>query len=144
MNGMILTGPRVYYAMACQGVFPPLFGQISEHYRTPIAALVIQGAWACLLAASGTYEQLFTHVIFTAWIFYGLGVAAALVLRHSQPGLKRPFCVPGYPWIPLFFCFAALGLILNTLIERPTGVLVGLGFIASGIPVYFYAIRRAS
>ncbi len=144
MNGMILTGPRVYYAMAHQGIFPHIFGQINGRCRTPILALIIQGVWAAVLAASGSYEQLFTDVIFTAWIFYGLAVAAILVLRRTEPQLKRSFCVPGYPWLPLLFCVAAMGLILSRFIERPTGALIGVGLVASGVPVYFLCIKASS
>jgi APA family basic amino acid/polyamine antiporter len=144
LNGLILAGPRVYYAMARDGVFPRLLGQVSDRYRTPMVALIAQGLWAATLAASGSYEQLFTDVIFTAWIFYGLSVAAVLVLRHTQPHLKRPFSVPGYPWLSLLFCAAATGLILTTLIERPRGASIGIGLIASGIPVYFFCSKTAS
>ena len=122
MNGMILTGPRVYYARARQGVFPRVFGHANvanDRHRTPIAALMVQGVWAGVLAASDSYEQLFIDVIFTAWIFYGPAAGAVLVLRHTAPELKRPFCVLGYPWLSVLFCVAAMGLILSTLIERP-------------------------
>jgi len=99
MNGMILTGPCVYYAMARDGAFPRAFGRISDQYQTPMLALIVQGAWAAVLAACGTYQQIFTDVIFTAWIFYGLAVAGVLVLRRNQPGLERPFRVPRYAWV---------------------------------------------
>jgi basic amino acid/polyamine antiporter, APA family len=138
MNGLILTGPRVYYAMAHDGVFPPAFGRISDRYRTPMLALIVQGAWAAVLSASGSYQQLFTDVIFTAWIFYGLAVAAVLVLRHTQPQLDRPFCVPGYPWVPLLFCAGAVGLVLSTVIRQPMEALIGVGLIGVGMPVYFF------
>ena len=138
MNGLILTGPRVYYAMAHDGAFPPAFGRISDRYRTPMLALIVQGVWAAGLSASGSYQQLFTDVIFTAWIFYGLAVAAVLVLRRTQPKLERPFCVPGYPWVPLLFCAGAVGLVLNTLIKQPGEALTGIGLIGVGIPVYFF------
>jgi APA family basic amino acid/polyamine antiporter len=137
MNGLILTGPRVYYALARERVFPAVFGQLSDRYRTPVVALIVQGVWAALLAASGSYEQLFTDVIFTAWIFYGLGAAAVLVLRRTQPHTERPFCVPGYPWPSLLFCAAAVGVIVSTLIARPAGASIGIGLVACGIPVYF-------
>ena len=119
MNGLILTGPRVYYAMARDGAFPRVFGRISERYRTPMLALIVQGVWAAVLSVSGSYQQIFTDVIFTAWIFYGLAVAAVLVLRRTQPKLDRPFRVPGYPLVPLLFCAASIGLVLNTFIEGP-------------------------
>ena len=138
MNGLILTGPRVYYAMAHEGVFPTAFGRISDRYRTPMLALIVQGVWAAALSGSGSYQQLFTDVIFTAWIFYGLAVAAVLVLRHTQPQLERPFCVPGYPWVPLLFCAGAVGLVLNTIIKQPMEALIGVGLIGVGIPVYFF------
>ncbi|MHB8485577.1 MAG: APC family permease [Candidatus Acidiferrales bacterium] len=144
MNGLILTGPRVYYAMARDNAFPRVFGQVSNRYRTPMLALMVQGVWSAVLAASGSYQQLFTDVIFTAWIFYGLAVAAVLVLRRTQPQLERLFCVPGYPWIPLLFCAAAIGLVLSTIIERPGGALIGIGLIAGGIPVYFFFIRSST
>ena len=138
MNGLVLTGPRVYYAMARDNVFPQLFGQVSDRYRTPMAALIVQGVWAAALAASGSYERLFTNVIFTAWIFYGLSVAAVVILRQTKPGLERPFTVPGYPWLSLLFCAAASGLVLTTMIGRPRSGLIGIGLVASGIPVYFF------
>ena len=81
--------------MARQGVFPRVFGHTNDRHCTPIAALMVQGVWAGVLAASGSYERLFTDVIFTAWIFYGLAVGAVLVLRHTEPELKRPFLCPG-------------------------------------------------
>jgi amino acid transporter len=145
LNGLILSGPRVYYAMARDAIFPQAFGQVSDRYRTPMLALIVQGIWAAVLAVSGSYQQLFTNVIFTAWIFYGLAVAAVLVLRRRQPQLARAFRVPGYPWVCLLFCAAALGLVLSAFRERPAGALVGIGLVACGIPVYFaiYARRPA-
>ncbi|MGB6678449.1 MAG: amino acid permease [Terriglobales bacterium] len=144
MNGLILSGPRVSFAMAREGIFPAVFGRLSARYRTPTAALVVQGVWAATLAASGSYQQLFTDVIFTAWIFYGLAVAGVLVLRRSQPHTTRSFSVPGYPWLSLLFCVAAAGVIIGTLIARPIGVLIGIGLVGTGIPVYLFCIRMQS
>jgi APA family basic amino acid/polyamine antiporter len=141
MNGMILTGPRVYYALACDKLFPTMFGRVNERYRTPMVALLVQGVWASVLAASGSYEQLFTDVIFTAWIFYGMAVAAVLVLRYERPEVLRPFRVPGYPWVPLAFSIAAAGLVASTVVERPTGALLGIGVVAVGAPVYLFRKR---
>jgi len=146
LNDMILTDPRVYYAMACEGVFPRAFGRLSNRHNTPIVALAVQGVWAATLAALGSYQQLFTDVIFTAWTFYGLAVAAFLVLRRTQPQLERLFSVPGYPWLSLLFCATAAGVIFSTMVERPGGASVGLGLLAIGVPVYFLgkASRQAS
>jgi APA family basic amino acid/polyamine antiporter len=141
MNGLVLSGPRVSFAMAREGIFPAIFGRLSHRYRTPVVALAVQGVWSAMLAASGSYPQLFTDVIFTAWIFYGLAVAGVLVLRHSQPQLARPFSVPGYPWLSLLFCVAAAGLIISTVMARPMGAAIGLVLVATGIPVYFFAIK---
>ena len=137
MNGLLLTGPRVYYAMARDGAFPRIFGQINDRYRTPMLALIVQGVWASVLAVSGSYQQIFTGVIFTAWIFYGLAVAGVLLLRRTQPQLKRPFRVPGYPWTPLLFCAAAIGLVINTVFEQPERAFIGIGLVVAGIPIYF-------
>lgn len=101
MNGMILTGPRVYYAMARDGIFFRRLGQISPRFRTPIPAILTQGVWASLLTLAGNFQQLFTYVIFNAWIFYALTVASLIVLRIRKPDLERSFRVPAYPWLPL-------------------------------------------
>ena len=96
-NGMILTGPRVYYAMVREGLFFRAFGTVSARFRAPVFAIVIQGVWAACLTLLGTFQELFTYVIFTAWIFYGLAVAGVIVLRMRRPELERPFREPGYP-----------------------------------------------
>lgn len=141
MNGLVLTGPRAYFAMARDGEFPQIFGRISDRYRTPMIALLVQGAWATVLALSGSYQQLFTDVIFTAWIFYGLAVAAVIVLRVKRPHLERRFRVPGYPWVSVLFCLAVLGLVASTIAERPGGAAIGIALLASGVPVYFLSIK---
>jgi APA family basic amino acid/polyamine antiporter len=142
MNGLILTGPRVYYAMARDGIFPGFFGRLSDRFRTPVIAQVVQGIWASVLAVSGSYQQIFTDVIFTAWVFYGLAVGAVLVLRRTQPHLDRGFRVPGYPWIPLLFCAAVVGLIVSTFIGSPWNASVGMALVVIGIPVYWFSAKR--
>ena len=144
LNGLILSGPRVYYAMAREGLFPRSFGEVSERYGTPTFALLVQGLWTAALAVSGSYQQLFTNVVFTAWIFYGLAVAAVPLLRRRQPQIERPFRVPGYPWASLLFCAAALGLVVSTFVQQPAGALTGIGLIVCGVPVYVVARRRAA
>jgi APA family basic amino acid/polyamine antiporter len=135
-NGMILTGPRVYYAMAREGLFFPGFGILSSRYRAPVLAIVIQGLWAGCLTLLGTFQELFTYVIFTAWIFYGLAVAAVIVMRIRRPELARPFLAPGYPWLPVLFVLAALGITLSAVISSPRHALYGIGLILSGLPIY--------
>jgi len=143
MNGMVLTGPRVYYAMAQDGVFFPAFARLSARYRTPTLAIVMQGAWAAGLSLLGTFQQLFTYVIFTAWIFYGAAVAAVVVLRLKQPGLPRPFRVPGFPWLPVIFSVAAVGITVSTIVSDPRHAVLGIALILAGLPVYALFRRQA-
>ncbi len=136
MNGMILTGPRVYYAMARDGIFFRRLGRTSQRFHTPILATLVQGVWASLLTLTGNFQQLFTYVIFTAWIFYGLTVAAVIVLRIRRPDLERSFCVPAYPWLPLLFIAAAVGISLGTILNDPVHACFGIAMILTGVPVY--------
>jgi APA family basic amino acid/polyamine antiporter len=136
INGMVLTGPRVYYAMARDGLFLPQFARLSLRHRTPTTAIVVQGIWASVLTLIGSFQQLFTYVIFSAWIFYGLAVAGVIVLRIRQPDHKRPFLVPVYPWIPISFVLAAIGITLGTIINDPRHALYGICLVLAGLPIY--------
>jgi APA family basic amino acid/polyamine antiporter len=144
LNGMITTGPRVYYAMARDGLFFSALGRTSSKYNTPIIALAIQGLWAIVLSLSGSYQQLLTDVIFTAWIFYGLTVGGVIVLRKTNPSLVRPYRVPGFPWIPLLFCLAAAGISVSTIVKSPVRSLLGIGLILTGVPVYLLFRRHSA
>jgi APA family basic amino acid/polyamine antiporter len=142
-NGVILTGPRVYYAMAKEGLFFPVFGKVSSRFHTPVFSIFIQGLWASCLTLLGTFQELFTYVIFTAWIFYGLAGLAVIVLRIRRPEIHRPFRVPGYPWLPALFALAALGMTLNAVLTSPRHALIGIGLILTGLPVYVvFLVRR--
>jgi basic amino acid/polyamine antiporter, APA family len=144
LNGVILTGPRVYYAMAHDDLFFHGFARISPRFGTPVVALIAQGLWASVLALHGTYEELATSVIFGSWIFYGLAVAGLIVLRKRQPDLRRPYRVPAYPWLPLAFCLGALGTGLEALIARPVRSIVGIGLILTGVPLYLWFRSRSA
>jgi basic amino acid/polyamine antiporter, APA family len=137
LNGTILTGPRAYYAMARDRVFFTAVGRVHPRYRTPAIAILIQGAWAIVLTASGTYQQLYTYVIFTGWIFYGAATLAVVVLRRRRPELARPYRVWGYPVLPVAFAVAALAIVLNTLATKPREALIGVALVALGVPIYF-------
>jgi APA family basic amino acid/polyamine antiporter len=141
-NGLTLTSPRVYYAMANDGVFFQKLGEVHPRFRTPAFAVVAGSAWAAVLAASGTFEQLLTYVVFTGWIFYGLGAAAIFVYRRRDPETPRPYRVPGYPFTPLLFVIAAGALVLNTVVAEPRRAMVGLGLVITGAPVYLIWQRR--
>ncbi|HXW17540.1 MAG TPA: amino acid permease, partial [Candidatus Acidoferrales bacterium] len=135
-NGIQLTAPRVFYTMAAEGLFFRRLAEIHPRYRTPAAAIVTGGIWAAVLACWGTFQQLLTYVIFTSWAFYGLAAASIFVYRRRQPGLERPYRVPGYPWTPALFVLAAAILVINTIIAGPGGAAEGAGIVLLGVPVY--------
>lgn len=135
-NQVLLTSPRVYFAMAQDGLFFRKVAQVHPRFRTPHISIVAMGAWALLLSLSGTFEQLFTYVIFGQWIFFGLTVAAVFVLRKKHPTLPRPYRTTAYPVAPALFVLAALAISLNTLVHEPLNALAGLGLIALGLPAY--------
>jgi basic amino acid/polyamine antiporter, APA family len=141
-NGMILSGPRVYYAMAEEGLFFPIFGKISARFRAPIFAIIVQGLWAAGLTLLGSFQELFTYVVFVGWIFYGLAVAGVIVLRIRRPELERPFRVPGYPWLPALFTIAALGITVSAILSSPVHALFGAVLVLSGLPLYALFVTR--
>lgn len=136
-NGMIMTAPRVYYAMARDGIFFRSFGKLSKSFQVPVFSIIMQGLWASALTLMGSFQQLFTYVVFTAWIFYGLTGAAVIVLRHKDPLRARPFLVPGYPWVPALFVLAAAGITLSAVVADPIHALFGIGLVLIGVPLYF-------
>jgi len=135
-NGLSLTAPRVYYAMARDRVFFHKLAAIHPRFKTPAFAVVAGSAWAIVLAATGTFEQLLTYVVFTGWLFYALGAASIFVYRRRTNETKLPYRVPGYPLTPLLFIVAAAALVLNTIISQPGRAAIGLGIVALGTPAY--------
>ena len=136
MNGLTITAPRMYYAMAQDGLFFKSLAQVHPRFGTPALAVVAGSIWAALLALTGTFESLLTYVVFVGWIFYGLGAACVLVLRAKQPDAERPFRVPGYPWTPWVFVLAAAGLVANTVMTQPVRSAIGVGGVLVGVPIY--------
>ncbi len=138
MNGSILAGPRVYFQMARDGLLPRALAGVHPRFRTPAAALVLQGVWAAILILFiGGFSQLFTYVIFGGWLMYAMATAAVPILRRREPDLPRPFRVPGYPFVPVVFVVSAAILTASTILQRPRESLFGLGFVALGVPLYF-------
>jgi APA family basic amino acid/polyamine antiporter len=137
-NGTILAAARVYFAQARDGLFFARAGEIHPRFETPGHSLLLQGVWASILAASGSYEKLFSYVIFAAWIFYGMTVAGVLILRRTQPNRERPYRMWGYPVTPILFAAVSFWFVGNTLLTTPGPSLMGLAIIATGIPVYFF------
>jgi len=142
-NGAILTFARAYFAQARDGLFFRSVGNVHPRFETPHVAIVVQGVWACVLATSGSYERLFSYVIFAAWIFYGLAVMGVVVLRRKAPDLPRPYKMWGYPATPLAFAAVAFWFVINTIITTPVSSLIGLSIVAAGVPVY-YIWRRVT
>jgi len=138
-NAAILAGARLLFAMARDGVFLPVAARVHPVYRTPHLAILALATWSSMLALSGSYEQLFTYVMFASSLLHMLGAFAVFRLRRTHPDTPRPYRVWGYPFVPIVYIVASGALVINTLAERPTESLAGLGFLALGLPVYWYA-----
>ena len=142
-NGLILAGPRVYYAMARDRLFFERAGALHPAYRTPVFGLLAQAFWAMVLCISGTYGQLLDYVIFAALVFYFLTTVALFRLRRTRPDLPRPVKAFGYPALPALYLAAVASIMVVLLIYRPLYTWPGLLIVALGIPVYV-VWRRAS
>jgi basic amino acid/polyamine antiporter, APA family len=137
----ILAGARLLFAMARDGVFLPIAARVHPVYRTPHIAVVALSSWAALLALSGTYEQLFTYVVFASSLLHMIGAVGVFVLRRRFPDRPRPYRVWAYPIVPIVFILASGAFVVNTLVEKPKESLAGLGFLALGVPFYWYSRR---
>jgi APA family basic amino acid/polyamine antiporter len=142
-NGLILAGPRVYYAMARDRLFFERAAALHPTYRTPVFGLMAQAAWAMVLCVSGTYGQLLDYVIFAALVFYFLTAVALFRLRRTRPDLPRPVKAFGYPVLPALYLIAVGTLMIVLLIEKPLYTWPGLVIVASGVPVYLLWRRSA-
>jgi APA family basic amino acid/polyamine antiporter len=143
-NGLILSGPRVYYAMARDRLFFQRAGVLHPTYRTPVFGLVAQAVWASILCISGTYGQLLDYVIFAAIVFYFLTTLALFRLRRLRPDLPRPVRAFGYPVLPGLYLVANAALMVILLVEKPLYTWPGLLIVASGVPVYLFWRRGIS
>jgi len=142
MNGAIFVGPRVYYAMARDGLFFKKVGTVHPRFHTPGFALLLQAVWASILALTGTFEQLFTFAMFAGILFWALAAASIFTLRKKYPDLPRPYKAWGYPVVPWIFIIALSGILLITLVKKPVESLAGVGLMVIGIPVYYIWKRR--
>jgi APA family basic amino acid/polyamine antiporter len=142
LNGSILSGSRVPYAMARDGYFFKSMARVHPRFHTPSAGTMLFGIWSSLILLSGQYKELYTLVIFPSWILYGMTAASVIVLRRKRPELPRPYRTLGYPWVPILFVFVALALLYSTLRSSPRESGIGLGVILIGFPFYFYWKRR--
>ena len=144
MNSSVLSGARVPYAMARDGIFFKIADGIHPKYRTPGRALIFQGVLASLMALTGTFEELTNLFIFAGWIFYGLAVLALFRLRKTEPNMPRPYRCWGYPWIPGLFLVGALALTVNLWLQRPGRSSIGLLLILAGLPFYRWWTKNNS
>ncbi len=142
LHVVVLTGARIPYAMARDGVFFPFAIRIHPKFRTPSGSLIFLGSLASLLALSGTYEELYSLFVFAVWIFFALNAIALVRLRKIEPNLSRPYRAWGYPLTPLIFLIAAIALTLNLWMIRPVRSSLGLLVILAGIP-FFYLWRKS-
>ena len=142
-NAIILNAPRVYYAMAKDGLFFFSLSRVHPRFRTPSLAVCAAGIWSAVLAVSGTYEQLLTYVVFIGWIFYALAAASLFIYRKRSPAAAHSYRVPGYPFTPIIFIVAAMALVANTIAMQPARAGIGLGIVLLGAPAYAFWRRNA-
>jgi len=141
-NSVTLTAPRVYYAMARDGLFFQKLAEVHPRFGTPAFAVITGAVWASVLAASGTFQQLLTYVVFVSWSFYALAAASIFIYRKRQPNAPRPYRVPGYPWTPLLFILVTAAFVANTVFAKPREAGIGLGIVLIGAPAYLIWRRR--
>jgi APA family basic amino acid/polyamine antiporter len=142
VSAMVLAGPRVYFAMARDGVFLKAATAVHPKYRTPVAAIVAQALWSAVLVLSGTLSQLVAYTGFAVVLFSGIAVFAVFVLRRREPDAPRPFKALGYPIAPGVFVLASLLMVGNEIWTSPGPALAGLAVIAAGFPLYLVFARR--
>ena len=149
MNGVILAGPRVYLAMAGDGLVFRWFGDVHPRYRTPHHAIAAQAVWSSVLVLTGTYRALFTRVVYTEWIFFGLLALAVLVQRRNAA--YHPAFRIWSPLLPALFIISSAFIVLDQVIHEPLDSMLGLGLVIAGLPVYYFwsrprptSLRRAA
>ena len=142
-NGMILTGARVYYAMARHRLFFPSVARVHPRYHTPVTSLIIQGVWSCVLCLSGTYSQLLDYIMFAVLLSYIFTLSGMYIIRNKRHDLNRPHTAWGYPWLPLIYIVAVGFIEINLLIYKPIYTWPGLIIALTGVPVYYFWKRSA-
>jgi APA family basic amino acid/polyamine antiporter len=141
LSGIVLAGPRVYYAMGQDGLAFRWFAAVHPRFRTPHRAIVLQGLWSAVLVATGTFRTLFTRVIYTEWIFFALMTVGLMLLRRR--GAPAGYRMWGYPVLPVAFVAASLAVVLNHVVTSPGESAFGFSLVASGIPVYLLWTRHS-
>jgi APA family basic amino acid/polyamine antiporter len=143
LSSTILYSSRIYLPMAEDGLFFRSLAKVDPRFRTPVRSLWAQTAWSVVLTVSGTYDQLYTYVVFSSVVFHAATAAAVFVFRRRLPDAPRPYRTWGYPWVPGLFILACLLLIGNTLHEKPVESLLGLGLLVLGVPAFLMFRARS-
>jgi APA family basic amino acid/polyamine antiporter len=141
VSAMLIAGPRVYFAMARDGVFAARAGDIHPRSRVPAGAVIAQAMWSGVLVLSGSLAELVSYTGFAVVLFSAIAVSAVFVLRHQQPDTRRPFRAWGYPWAPAIFVAASVAMLVNEVWRSPGTSAAGLGIMAAGVPVYWWMRR---
>ncbi len=136
LNAVTMLGPRIYYAMARDGVFFRGLAQVHPTLNTPMNAIILQAVWSCFLIVTGTFGTLFTYVSVIITLFSALTVGSVIVLRWKKPELNRPYKLWGYPLVPILFIIAHLWIVWGSVTEKPFDSLVGVFIVGLGIPAY--------
>jgi basic amino acid/polyamine antiporter, APA family len=141
LTGIVLTGPRVYYSMAQDGLAFRWLGYVHPVYRTPSHAIGAQAVWAMVLTATGAYRDLFTRVIYTEWLFFAL-MAVGLFLARRRPSYQPTYRTWGYPLVPVVFIVVSLTIVVNQIVRTPVPAMIGLSIVGFGAPVYYLWTKR--
>jgi len=142
LNGCVMGQARIPFAMSRSGLFFRRLGEVNQKSKAPVFAIIAQSAWGCVLALSGTFDQITTYTIFALWLFFGVTVTAVFVLRRTMPDAPRPYKTVGYPFIPALFVLVAVWLVINSVVTTPVESFIGLLLIALGLPVYLFFRRK--
>ena len=137
LSGIILSGPRVYFSMARDGLVFRWLGTLHARHRTPYAAIIAQAVWSSVLVATDTFQELFTRVVFTEWIFFGL-LAVGLILLRQRPDIQRGYRIWGYPFVPGVFALSSFAIVIIHLLSEPRKAAYGLLMVLAGLPVYYF------
>ncbi len=143
LNGSILSGARVPYAAARDGLFFKSAAKVHPVFQTPGMSIIMLTGWSSLLVLSGRYDDLYNFVIFGSWILYAMATASVFVLRRKRPDLERPYKTLGYPVVPALFLIGATVLEVQTLRDKPVQALLGIALVLLGLPLYFYWRNRS-
>lgn len=142
LNLSLLAAPRVYYAMAADGLFFRSLARLSPRFRAPTAAILLQGALAAAYALTNSYDRLLSYAVFADWIFFAFSGLALIVFRKKLPDAPRPFPVPAYPLVPILFALAGAGIVVNIFFTDLENALKGTLIFLLGVPVYYFWSRR--